>query len=230
VTVSTDSRTASTRMRFGVGISAGAWREANPAVMLRPQKLGPPQAQHAVSGDSLERQAQISPPDPVPLAACCRRRAGGGNPGLPGVAWTLHTYGGQMKRNAAKINGNPRHLQLRLESLKDIDFGRLSAQWDLMLDHLVGDCKARPNVEKDRVITLEVRLAPMVDPNGNDPELERVSFSAKVKSKVPDRQSDAITMMVKADGKVVFHADEPDEPEVGQLYDRSQSDAADKTE
>lgn len=81
--------------------------------------------------------------------------------------------------------------QLSLESLKNLDDGRIKAALDQELRHVITDCGDRPGDKRARTVTLQIELKPITDEIN---ELERVDVTMQVTSKTPTRKSKTYDM------------------------------------
>lgn len=103
-----------------------------------------------------------------------------------------------------------------LESLGQLDMGKIIAAFDAERARVVQDCLDRPGDKKARAVTLEFLFAPVPNQLGT---CEEVMMECKVTSKVPKRQTKIYTMSPNSKGDLAFHPDLPDEPDGSTLYD-----------
>lgn len=76
--------------------------------------------------------------------------------------------------------------QFGLDTLTELDGGRVVEAWNQALRRALGDCKDRPAVKKDRKVTLELRLRPVVE---EDRDVTECEGHFLVKDTVPTRES-----------------------------------------
>ncbi len=99
-------------------------------------------------------------------------------------------------------------MQLSLESIKDLDDGRVSVAFMHELKRAVADCQDRPGDKNSRTVTLEVKLEPVIDEGG---QCEEVKGEFQIKSKVPQRKSKTFSFGVRRGGILVHNVDSPDD-------------------
>ena len=73
-----------------------------------------------------------------------------------------------------------------LETLLELDGGRVVEAWNQALGRVALDCEDRPGVHKPRKVTLELELVPSISDGGH---LESVKGSFKVKDSSPVRET-----------------------------------------
>lgn len=98
-------------------------------------------------------------------------------------------------------------IPLNLESLKELDAGKVSVAWDHELKRAVSDCMDRPGDKKPRVVTLELAITPVVSEDGG---CEGAHGEFQIKSKVPTRKSRVYDFGVNRKGHVYFSDTSPD--------------------
>lgn len=76
--------------------------------------------------------------------------------------------------------------ELKLETLTDLDGGRIPEGFNQALARCVADCEDRPGVKTDRKVILEVTLSPNLD---DDLEFESVDVKFQIKDTAPARKS-----------------------------------------
>lgn len=124
-------------------------------------------------------------------------------------------------------------IPLSLESLKDLDAGKVSVAWQHELRRLIDDCRDRPGDVNVRELTLSLRLKPVVAQDG-DCEGARGVF--QVKSKVPMRKTKAYDFGINRKGHCYFSEMSPDavdqptfddvDPATGKVVRKMQGDDA----
>lgn len=86
---------------------------------------------------------------------------------------------------------------LSLETLPDLDGGRIQAAVDRELAHINRDLEDRPALDKARKLVIEISATPYASEKGG---IGGAKVSVKVKSSVPDRQSKTFDMLPTQDG------------------------------
>jgi len=100
-------------------------------------------------------------------------------------------------------------INLTLQSLKELDFGKISAEYQKLLEFIVKDCWERPNDGKARKVVLQFEAEPITD--GID--CQGVTARFKMKASTPDRQSRDYQLGVTKAGHLYFQEDSPDSPD-----------------
>lgn len=101
-----------------------------------------------------------------------------------------------------------------LETIKDLDGGKISAAFEAELKRVVDDLADRPGDKSVRRIQLEVAFTPDASESGVC-DGSRVEF--KVKTSVPHRRSREFSMQVNAAGALIFNTEAPDNAPQGTL-------------
>lgn len=91
-----------------------------------------------------------------------------------------------------------------LETLKELDAGRVSVAFSHELKRAVMDCLDRPGEGKERVVTLVCKLKPVLSDEG---DCDSVKGSFAIKAKVPERTSKTYDFGVTNKGHLYFQAD-----------------------
>jgi hypothetical protein len=94
-----------------------------------------------------------------------------------------------------------------LDSLSELDNGRVAKAAAKHFARAGADCYDRPADPKERVITLEIALSPKT---GQDGLCTGISARCKVKSKVPEHVSGTMSFAVGANGALLFNPDSPE--------------------
>lgn len=97
-------------------------------------------------------------------------------------------------------------MRLTLETLKDLDLGKVNAAFDRELAHVVKDCIDRPDDRTARTVSLELAVTPEAE--GGVCEVVNGEFT--IKSKVPPRRSRRYEMAVKPTGVALINPESPD--------------------
>ncbi|MDE2472327.1 MAG: hypothetical protein KGL35_27245 [Bradyrhizobium sp.] len=96
---------------------------------------------------------------------------------------------------------------LGLETVKELDAGRVSVAFAHELRRVVLDCLDRPAEKKERTVTLTVRVKPEVTDDG---QCESAKARFQIASKVPQRESKAYDFGVTNKGHLFFQAEAED--------------------
>ena len=110
--------------------------------------------------------------------------------------------------------------EFNLESLKELDFGRISAAFDTERERVVKDCQDRPGDGKPRSIAIKFNFYPQSD-GSESVDCDEVKVECEITSTVPKRRTKIYTMKPVRDGKLRFNADDPDDPENPTLLDQT---------
>ena len=105
---------------------------------------------------------------------------------------------------------------LTLESLNDLDDGRVSVAFMLELKRAVADCQDRPGDKNARTVTLDLKLTPIVDDDGS---CDGAHGEFHIKSKVPQRKSKPYQFEVRKGGHLVYNSNNAENPEQTTLDD-----------
>jgi hypothetical protein len=97
-----------------------------------------------------------------------------------------------------------------LKTLHLLDDGELAAAFDEQLAGLVKDCLARPKIEKERTLKLEVKVEPYVKTDGTCDDVVVKCFTS---SKAPTRPITPYRMNSTVNGGLKFAPDSPDSPD-----------------
>lgn len=117
---------------------------------------------------------------------------------------------------------------LTLETLKDLDYGKIDVAFKQHLARAVEDCMDRPGDSKPRQVLLTFELVP---DTGQGHDCEAIDLQAHVQSKVPAHRSRKFACAPRKGGHITFDLDSPDdvnqrsfgEPE-GEQHDVAGSD------
>lgn len=105
-------------------------------------------------------------------------------------------------------------MKLGLDTLNQIDMGKIKAAFDHELKHVVKDALDRPGDSTPRVVQLSMSVVPDVDSQG---VAETVTCEFNVKSKVPPRRSKKYQLQASANGTVMVNPESPDNIHQGTL-------------
>jgi len=104
--------------------------------------------------------------------------------------------------------------EFSLESLIELDGGRVPVAFNQAVVRLLKDCEDRPNDSKARKVTVELSLKPIGDEHGN---LDEVKGSFKVKDTVPERETKEYSFGVrKRSGQPVLVFNDMSDDDVNQ--------------
>jgi len=104
--------------------------------------------------------------------------------------------------------GNKLH-ELTLESLANLDGGRVGTAFQLSLKRAIQDCEDRPGVKKPREITLKMQILPVAA--AEDSICDEVAWQAVVSDSVPKRQTRIYSARVRSGGKAAFNDESLDD-------------------
>ena len=76
--------------------------------------------------------------------------------------------------------------EFRIESLTELDGGRVVEAWNQALKRAIADCEDRPGVTDTRKVMLQLELSPSLDEDGN---VESVKGQFQIKDSVPTRKT-----------------------------------------
>ena len=106
--------------------------------------------------------------------------------------------------------------KFNLESLGDLDGGRVAAAFEQALKRCRMDCEDRPGVRAPRKINVVLTIEPNMTEKG---DLQSVQVDAQISETLPKRQSASCQMAV--DGEAIYFNDlSPDNPKQGTLDDQ----------
>ncbi len=104
---------------------------------------------------------------------------------------------------------------LSLETIGDLEDGRISKQFDKLLQEAVADCNLRAGDGSERKITLTAIIKP--DMNEMVGGCDNVNARFELSSRLPKRSSRTINMGRKANNKLVFNDLAPDDHRQGTI-------------
>ena len=113
-----------------------------------------------------------------------------------------------------------REVQLTLENLKDLDFGKIGVAFNAELAHVTKDCLDRPGDTKARKVAITFILAPTADTIGNGSPADVVQVGCEISSSVPKRRTRIYQMSPRVNGMLTFHPESPGDPKADMLYDQ----------
>jgi hypothetical protein len=96
---------------------------------------------------------------------------------------------------------------LSLDTIKELDNGRVAEAFTQALARAVRDCEDRPTEEKDREVILGIKLKPIPADEGIP---TGVALMCQVRDTVPTRKSRPYSCGIKSGGKLFFSTESPD--------------------
>ncbi len=115
-------------------------------------------------------------------------------------------------------------VELSLENLGQLDFGKIIAAFNHEREHVVKDCLDRPQDDKPRKIVITFLLKPICDETSRTIDCDSIDVGCEVSSVVPKRRTTIYSMKPRQDGGLTFHPDLASDAEGSTLYD--ETDAA----
>ena len=113
----------------------------------------------------------------------------------------------------------PRSESLCFDNLRLLDRGTIGATFDAELSRVQEDIRDRPAHDKARVVSINFKLAPVVDVKTSQIHGDEVRVEVEVTSTIPKRRTPIYTMQSKNSGELTFHPDLPDEPDGSTIFD-----------
>ena len=98
--------------------------------------------------------------------------------------------------------------QLSLETLRDLDMGKVMEAFNLHIARASRDCMDRPGDSKARSVTLQLALVPVLEPDGS---CDQVKAQVHISSKVPTHRTKVYSLGLRRNGALVFNPDSPDD-------------------
>lgn len=98
-------------------------------------------------------------------------------------------------------------MQLKLETLKDLDFGRPAVAYEQGIADAVRDCIDRPGDKRPRKVSMEFVIIPMVEQEG---DCNEVMGEFKIKTVLPHRQTKPYSFGLNKQGRLFFSENAPD--------------------
>jgi len=108
---------------------------------------------------------------------------------------------------------------LKLETLTQLAHGKVGVAFDREIKRMIKDCLDRPSDERKRIITLTVEVTPTAVADGQVVTCEGAVCVAKVKSKLPDYESQKIDLGVRENGGAVFSPTCPENHRQQELFE-----------
>jgi hypothetical protein len=101
-------------------------------------------------------------------------------------------------------------VSLSINSLAELDGGKVSAAFLHDLRRIIQDCIDRPGDKTARTITLEFSAKPQV---GQELVCEGVEGKFRIKSRIPERKTKAYHFQTDRSGGLFFNANNPSNPD-----------------
>lgn len=111
----------------------------------------------------------------------------------------------------------PNLIELKLESLADLDDGRVSVAFVEEIRRAVMDCQDRPGDTNKRIVRLQFEITPVREEKTGD--CEQVHGEFHIESKVPKRKSKVYGFRVHRTGQLSFSKNSPDNPDQLSMLD-----------
>ena len=108
---------------------------------------------------------------------------------------------------------------LKLETLAQLAHGKVGVAFDREVHRMIRDCLDRPSDERARTITLTVSVVPKSVIDGQSVTCEGATAVAKVKSRVPDYETQQIDLGVRENGGAVFSPTCPENHRQQELFE-----------
>jgi len=99
------------------------------------------------------------------------------------------------------------HLFFTLDTLQELDGGRVVEAFNQAIRRAVADCDDRPGEQNARKITLSVALVPVIDDSG---ACDGVDATFDIRDTIPTRKSKRYSFGMKSDGRLYFSTESPD--------------------
>lgn len=105
-----------------------------------------------------------------------------------------------------------------LESLNEVDAGRIVVAFQHELKRMIDDCRDRPGDKNARTVGLKCAITPILDIIDKKVICNGVNIEFEITGKVPVRRSRPIPMKVNDKG-AYFNTDAPDNPDQTTFFD-----------
>jgi len=104
-----------------------------------------------------------------------------------------------------------RSQRLSLSNLAELDYGKAVYAFQKHLERAVLDCTDRPGDKRARAVTLQFKVTPVAETNGNTIICNSANGIFVIKSKIPDHETKTIDFGVTSKGELVFNPDSLDD-------------------
>ena len=98
-------------------------------------------------------------------------------------------------------------IALKLETLKDLDFGRPAVAYEQSIADAVRDCIDRPGDKRPRKVTMEFVITPQ---GGDDGDCDAVEGEFKIRTVLPHRQTRPYSFGLNKRGSLFFSENCPE--------------------
>lgn len=112
-------------------------------------------------------------------------------------------------------------IKLGLDTLKELDMGKIPAAFNHELAYVVKDCLDRPGDDAVRAVELRLEVTPDCDASG---VAETVTAEFSVKSKIPPRRTKKFQLQASANGTVIVNPESADDVNQGTLDELDQEE------
>jgi len=108
-------------------------------------------------------------------------------------------------------------LKFKVETMADIDGGRLKAAIEKQLKRCVDDCKDRASLDKPRKVMIELCLTPVADDTTG--EAEQVWLDYQVKTAIPSLHREGLSLGLQKNGDLLFNEHSPGNVDQRTVFD-----------
>jgi hypothetical protein len=108
--------------------------------------------------------------------------------------------------------------ELTLESLRQLDMGKVHEAFQLHLKRAVVDCLDRPGDDKPRKVLMEVTIVPETDDTG---DCYDVKTQIHVSSVVPKHRTKVYSMAPRRNGSLAFNEDSPENVNQSTMFEET---------
>jgi hypothetical protein len=115
-------------------------------------------------------------------------------------------------------------VQLTLDSLNRLDFGKANETFQRHLARAAVDCMDRPTDSKPRKVLLQIDLVPVMEQDGDCTE---VAAQIQVVSKVPAHRTKVYSLGLRRNGALVFNEDSPTNIDQTTIFDSEEPGSRD---
>lgn len=109
---------------------------------------------------------------------------------------------------------------LTLDSLKNLDYGRVHTAFQHELKRTLEDCRDRPGETAVRTVTLKCTITPVLEVDG---DCNHVNAEFEIVGKVPARRSKPYNLRLTKSG-AFFNEDSPDNADQTTIFDKEPTD------
>lgn len=120
------------------------------------------------------------------------------------------------------MGSKPELRQFDLAALAQFDDARLAKAVNRELDLVGRDMAERPGDDRERTVTIQLGFKPVRDAESG--AFDRADFKCSVTHKTPKRESPSYQLRGRANGKLVFRPENPQEVDQPTLFDEEDHD------